>query len=159
MIKIPKSANVTKTEFASPKSKSKLSIFWWKYEKGKKRIFEKIQSFKNDYRSNIWQFLYGSGCRKRGDFPQSWTGLQVVLRFVELPSFSASFSNQEISPNFVWKLWNCCSRKFIFRCGYKIEYLSNLDEKWMVREVNFSSFVTCSNRFGTNSNSTFPAHF
>ena len=40
-----------------------------------------------------------------------------------------------------------------------VEYLSDLDEKWMVREVNIWSFGTHSTRFDTKLTSTFSAHF
>ena len=40
-----------------------------------------------------------------------------------------------------------------------VEYLSDWDEMWLDREVNFSCFVTHSNHFGTHSNSTFSTTF
>ena len=41
---------------------------------------------------------------------------------------------------FLRYLENCSQREFIFRGLYMVEYLSDLDEKWMVREVNIGSF-------------------
>ena len=49
------------------------------------------------------------------------------------------------------KCWNWCQKTFIFRALDIIEYLSDLNEKWMVRKVNFCNFGPVWSRFGKSS--------
>ena len=70
---------------------------------------------------------------------------------IQNSAFSANFSTQEISSNFnkkIEKCWNWCQKNVIFRGMNVIEYLLNLNEKWMMIEVSFCSFDHVLNRFG-----------
>ena len=72
-------------------------------------------------------------------------------------SFSLIFSKIFDWGNFVEfhekieKCWNWCQRNFIFRGLNMIEYLSDLNEKWMVRKVSICSFGPVWSRFGKSS--------
>ena len=74
---------------------------------------------------------------------------QLILRIFEICSISRNFS----------KFWFFRRKNFILRGEYMIEYLSDWDEKWMVREVNTSYFVTYSKRCSTSFDSTFSSTF
>ena len=77
---------------------------------------------------------------------------------VQNPTISAHFWVLGILRNFMkfQKILKLSSENFIFKGVYMVEYLSDLDEKWMVREVKFSSFVTHFSHVGTNS---IPSYF
>ena len=99
--------------------------------------------------SNFWKLGWKLAGKK-----VNFCSFGVVLKEVHFLSFSAKFSTQEISSNFkkkIEKCWNWCQRKFIFRGLNMIEYLSDLNEKWMVRKVNFCSFGHVWSRFGKSS--------
>ena len=78
----------------------------------------------------------------------------MILVRIHFHSFSAKFSTEEISSNFMKKSKNAgnwCQRNFIFRGLNMIEYLSDLNEKWMVRKVSICSFGPVWSRFGKSS--------
>ena len=75
---------------------------------------------------------------------------------IRIPKFRifSKISTQEISSNFkkkIEKCWNWCQKNFIFRGLNMVEYLSDLNEKWMVRKVNFCNFGPVWSRFGKSS--------
>ena len=93
------------------------------------------------------------------------------IHIVSLQNSLFKFSNEVFSTNSVFilinkrcwlkflKILKFSSKKLYFQRWKYGRMFSDWDEKWIIREVKISYFVTHSQRLGTSSNSTFPAQF